>query len=193
MTRRARGRPSALAALARLELKENRLAAYAVARRREARALTDDAIAVEALLDAGRVYRDQADAPDEARACFEEALARDPRSVDALTALGALHAAAGAWTEAREQLRRQRDLADSPEARAGILIELARSVWESSGDMAEAQTYVKQALVLAPEHLPAVLAAADIFYKDGQWAAAEKRLTEALRRLRNNPEQAAAS
>jgi len=187
----ARESPPALAALARLELKENRFAAYADARRREARALTDDAIAVEALLDAGRVYRDQADAPDEARACFEEALARDPRSVDALKALGALHAAAGNWTEAREQLRRQLDLADSPEARAGILIELARSIWESSGDMAEAQTYVDQALELAPDHLPAVLAAADIFYKDGQWAAAEKRLTEALRRLRNNPEQAA--
>lgn len=182
---------AALAALARLELKENHFAAYADARRREARALTDDAAAVEALLDAGRVYRDQADAPEEARACFEEALARDPRSVDALKALGALHAAAGAWTEAREQLRRQLDLADSPEARAGILIELARSLWESSGDMAEAQTYVDQALELAPDHLPAVLAAADIFYKDGQWAAAEKRLTEALRRLRNNPEQAA--
>jgi len=182
---------AALSALARLELKENHFAAYAEARRREARALTDTAAAVEALLDAGRVYRDQANAPEQARACFEDALARDPRSVDALRALGALHAAAGAWTEAREQLRRQLDLAESPEARAGILIELARSIWESSGDVSEAQTYVDQALELAPDHLPAVLAAADIFYKDGQWAAAEKRLTEALRRLRNNPEQAA--
>ena len=182
---------AALAALGRLELKENHFAAYADARRREARALTDKDAAVEALLDAGRVYRDQADAPEEARACFEEALARDPRSLDALRALGALHAAAGAWTEAREQLRRQLDLSETPEARATVLIELARSIWESSGDMTEAQTYVDQALELAPDHLPAVLAAADIFYKDGQWAAAEKRLTEALRRLRNNPEQAA--
>src|SRR3569833_2989377 len=176
MTRRARGRPSALAALARLELKENRFAAYADARRREARALTDDAIAVEALLDAGRVYRDQADAPDEARACFEEALARDPRSVDALKALGALHAAAGNWTEAREQLRRQLDLADSPEARAGILIELARSVWESSGDMAEAQTYVDQALELAPDHLPAVLVVVVFFFLFGLWVVVVLRL-----------------
>ncbi len=181
----------ALAALARLELKENHFAAYASARRREARVLPDQAQAVAAFLDAGRVYRDQAGAPDEARACFEEALARDARSIEALQALGALHAAAGSWAEAREQLRRQLDLAESPETRAGILIELARSIRESGGDFAEAQTYVDQALELAPDHLPAVLAAADIYYKDGQWAAAEKRLTEALRRLRHNPEQSA--
>ncbi|HEX2660055.1 MAG TPA: tetratricopeptide repeat protein, partial [Polyangia bacterium] len=182
---------AALAALGRLDLKENDFAGYAAARRREARVQHDKAAAVAAFLDAGRVYRDQANAPEQAKACFEEAIARDPQSVEALKALGALHAAAGAWNEAREQLRRQLELSESPEARASVLLDLARSIWESSGDVSEAQKYVDQALELAPDHLPAVLAAADILYKDGQWAAAEKRLTEALRRVRNNPEQSA--
>ena len=42
-----------------------------------------------------------------------------------------------------------------------------------------------------PDHLPAILAIADIHYKEGQWELAEKRLTEAARRLRNQPQQAA--
>ena len=32
---------------------------------------------------------------------------------------------------------------------------------------------------------------ADIYYKEGQWEQAEKRLTEAVRRLRGQPQQAA--
>ena len=43
----------------------------------------------------------------------------------------------------------------------------------------------------SPNHLPAILAVADIHYKEGQWELAEKRLTEAVRRLRGQPQQAA--
>src|SRR4029077_6697508 len=41
------------------------------------------------------------------------------------------------------------------------------------------------------DHLPAVLAIADVYYKEGQWELAEKRLSEAVRRLRHQPQQAA--
>ena len=183
--------PNALGALARIELKGNDFAAYAAARRREARAQTDTAAAVASLLDAGRVYREQANAPAEARACFEEAIERDPNSVEAVRALAALHAAEGEWFQARRRLERQLELVTAPEARASALTDLARAIWEGSSDVAEAQKHLDQALELVPDHLQAVLTAADIYYKDGQWALAEKRLTEAVRRLRSNPEHAA--
>ena len=183
--------PNTLGALARIALKENDFVTYAATRRREARARMTSDEAVAALLDAGRVYREQANSPAEARACFEEALAREPGSVEALRALAALHAAEGEWTEARERLLRQLELVDGPEAQAAVLTDLARAVWEGSSDVTAAQRYLDEALELAPDHLPAVLAAADIYYKEGQWAAAERRLTEAIRRLRSSPDQAA--
>ena len=182
--------PNALAALAELALKENDFVTYAATRRREARARLTASEAVAALLDAGRAYREQANLPAEARACFEEALAREPTSVDALRALAALHAAAGEWTAARDRLLRQLELVEGAEFRAAVLTDLARSVWEGSGEVAEAQRYVDEALELMPDHLPAVLAAADIYYKEGQWSAAERRLTEAIRRLRHQPDHA---
>ena len=80
---------------------------------------------------------------------------------------------------------------DSPDARAAVLTDLARCLWEGFSDVVEAQKYLDAALELVPEHLQAVLTAADIYYKDGQWALAEKRLTEAVRKVRSNPEQAA--
>ncbi|MEO8213433.1 MAG: tetratricopeptide repeat protein, partial [Myxococcales bacterium] len=181
--------PTVLAALARIELKGNHFAAYAATRRREARAQKSLAAAVESLLDAGRVFRDQANDSTEARACFEEALVRDPTSVDTLRALAALHATEGEWAEARRCLEKQLALVESPEARAVALTELARCLWEGSADSLGAQKYLDAALELAPDNLQAVLTAADIYYKDGQWAQAEKRLTEAVRRVRNNPEQ----
>ena len=180
-----------LGALARIELKENDFPAYASTRRREARAQKDGSQAVELLLDAGRVYRDQASNSSEARACFEEALARDPSSLDTLRALAALHATEGEWGEARRCLENQLELVQGPDARATVLTDLARCMWEGSADSMEAQKYLDAALELAPDHLQAVLTAADIYYKDGQWALAEKRLTEAVRRVRNNPEQSA--
>jgi tetratricopeptide (TPR) repeat protein len=185
--------PAALAALARLHLKENDFAGYAKTRVREARALakTDAAGAVEALLDAGRVYREQLGAADEARTCFEEALAADPHNGEALRALAALLSAQGSWDEARQVLERQLDVTDDPTARAAALTDLGRAAWEGFSDAAEAQRRLDEALALIPDHLPAVLAIADIYYKEGHWEQAEKRLTEAVRKLKGQPQQAA--
>ena len=72
-----------------------------------------------------------------------------------------------------------------------MLTDLARTAWEGFSDGAEAQRYLDEALALVPDHLPAILAIADIHYKEGQWEQAEKRLTEAVRRLRGQPQQAA--
>jgi tetratricopeptide (TPR) repeat protein len=183
--------PAALAALARLYLKENHFQGYAETRVREARALRGKPGAVEALLDAGRVYREQLALPEHARTCFEEALVEEPTNAEALRALAALLAGEGHWDEARGVLEKQLEGTEEPEARAAVLTDLGRALWEGFGDAATAQQRLDEALALAPDHLPAVLAIADIYYKEGQWELAEKRLTEAVRKLRTQPQQAA--
>ncbi|HEV3030548.1 MAG TPA: tetratricopeptide repeat protein [Polyangia bacterium] len=185
--------PAALAALARLYLKENDFQHYAETRVRQARALrgAPGGEAVEALLDAGRVYREQLSLPEHARTCFEEALVEDPTHGEALRGLAALLASQGHWDEARGILERQLDSASEPGVRAAVLTDLGRAAWEGLGDAATAQQRLEEALALAPDHLPAVLAIADIYYKEGQWELAEKRLTEAVRKLRTQPQQAA--
>jgi len=86
-------------------LKENDFSGYAEARIREAKALAGKPEAVAALLDAGRVFREQIGAPDKAQICFEEALREDPRNADALRSLSALLASQGAWEEAKTVLQ----------------------------------------------------------------------------------------
>ncbi len=183
--------PAALSALARLYLKENDFAGYSATRVREARALKGQPEAVEALLDAGRVYREQLAAPDKAQACFEAALVEDPTNAAALQALASVLAAEAKWDEARKVLAQQLEITQEPTARAAVLSDIARIAWEGFGDGPEAQRHLDEALSLVPDHLPAILAIADIYYKEGQWEQAEKRLTEAVRRLRHQPQQAA--
>ncbi len=88
-------------------------------------------------------------------------------------------------------LTRQLEITSDSNARAAVLSDLARVAWEGFNDAAEAQRLLDEALGLVPDHLPAILEIADIYYKEGQWEQAEKRLTEAVRRLRNQPQQAA--
>jgi len=158
---------------------------------REARALRGRADAIEALLDAGRVYREQVQSPEKARACFEEALQADPGNGEALRALASVLSAEGNWADARQVLERQLETTEAPADRAAVYTDLARTAWEGFSDGAEAQRYLDEALALVPNHLPAILAVADIHYKEGQWEHAEKSLTEAVRRLRSQPQQAA--
>ncbi|HVV49665.1 MAG TPA: tetratricopeptide repeat protein, partial [Polyangia bacterium] len=183
--------PAALGALARLHLKANDFAAYSAVRVREAKALTGKPEAVEALLDAGRVYREQLNDPAKARDAFEAALREDPDNAEALHALAAVLSSEANWEEARRVLARQLEITSDPNARAAVLSDLARVAWEGAGDAALAQRHLDEALSLVPDHLPAILEIADIYYKEGQWEQAEKRLSEAVRRLRNQPQQAA--
>ena len=183
----------ALAALARLYLMANDFEHYAETRVRQARALSkgDKASAVEALLDAGRVFREQVSSNEKARACFEEASQLDPQSQEALRALATALAAQGTWDEATDVLNRQLELTEAPESRASILTDLGRAAWEGASDPVAATRYLEAALALVPDRVPAIALIADIYYKEGQWENAEKRLTEAVRWLRGQPSQMA--
>jgi tetratricopeptide (TPR) repeat protein len=182
--------PAALGALARLHLKENDFAAYSAVRMREAKALAGKPEAVEALLDAGRVYREQLALPEKARGAFEAALREAPDNAEALHALAAVLTAEANWDEAKRVLTHQLEITTDPTARAAVLSDLARVVWEGFSDATLAQHHLDEALTLVPDHLPAILEIADIYYKEGQWEQAEKRLSEAVRRIRNQPQQA---
>jgi golgin subfamily B member 1 len=182
----------ALAALAKMHLVDNDFAAYAEARMRQARALSGrPADAAAALLEAGAVYRDQLANPAEARVCFERAVAVHPANPDALRALAALMAAEGHPEEARALYERQLEVVDTPTAKAQVLTDLARTLWEKPGDAPQAIARLDEALEVAPDYLPAVLTMADIYYKEQQWELAERRLLQALRRLRGQPDQTA--
>ena len=80
-------------------------------------------------------------------------------------------------------------MAENPAVRAVVLTDLARTLWEKPGDAANVLVYLDQALDLAPDYLPAAVTMADIFYKEQQWAEAERRLSPVLRRLRGEPAQ----
>jgi len=181
----------ALAALARFHLKRNDFKAYAAALLRQADAMAGQPDQVSVLLEAAAVFRDQLEDGLQARVCFERAVAEHPTSAEALGALASLEASEGRIDEATELYERQLDATEDASAKAVVLTSLARIQCEDPELLNEAEARLDQALELDPSHLPAVITMADIYYREQQWSKAERRLNEALRRLRGQPEQTA--
>jgi tetratricopeptide (TPR) repeat protein len=184
------GDPAALGMLAHFHLKRNDFQAYAESLLRQADALEGKPEQAAVLLEAGAVTRDQLNDEKQARACFERAVTAHPSNPDALQALAAMLAAVGKLDEAGELYERQLGLVDAA-AKPAVLTHLARVLCEKPDGLGEAQSRLDQALELDPNYLPAVLNMADILYREQQWAQAERRLNQALFRLRGQPEQTA--
>ncbi len=182
---------TALSALARFHLKRNDFKAYATALLRQADAMQGQPDQAAVLLEAAAVFRDQLSDGLQARICFERAVKEHPSNPDALSALASLEAAQGRTDEARALYERQLEVCDSPAAKAVVLTNLARVLFENPELISEAEARLDEALDLDPGHLPAVITMADIYYREQQWNKAERRLNEALRRLRGQPEQTA--
>ncbi|HEY5285304.1 MAG TPA: tetratricopeptide repeat protein, partial [Polyangia bacterium] len=182
---------TALSALARFHLKRNDFKSFAAALLRQADAMAGQADQVTVLLEAAAVFRDQLSDGLQARVCFERAVTLHPMSADALGALASLEAAEGRMEEARVLYERQLEASETPVAKAVVLTNLARVLCENPEWLSEAEARLDQALELDPGHLPAVITMADIYYREQQWNKAERRLNEALRRLRGQPEQTA--
>ena len=183
--------PEVLGALARFHLKRNDFQSYADVLLRRADALAGQPEQAAALLEAGAVFRDQLGQPAEARACFEKAVNLHPSNPDVLAALAATLTGEGRIDEAKDLYERQLSLCDSPSAKAAVLTNLARALCEKPDGLTEAERRLDEALDLDPNHLPAVVTMADILYRAEQWDRAERRLNEALRRMRGQPEQTA--
>ena len=182
---------TALSALARFYLKRNDFKSYAAALLRQADAMAGQPDQAAVLLEAAAVFRDQLSDGFQARVCFERAVTEHPTSAEALGALASLEASEGRSEEARVLYERQLEASETPVAKAVVLTNLARVLCENPESLAEAEARLDQALDLDPGHLPAVITMADIYYREQQWGKAERRLNEALRRLRGQPEQTA--
>jgi golgin subfamily B member 1 len=187
----APGEPSVLSALARFHLKRNDFKAFAAALLHQADALAGQPEQVAILLEAAAVFRDQLSDSLQSRVCLERAVAEHPSSPEALGALASLEAAEGRGNEAIELYERQLAASDAPAGKAVVLTNLARVLCDNPETLNEAEARLDQALDLDPGHLPAVITMADIYYREQQWSKAERRLNEALRRLRGQPEQTA--
>ncbi len=182
--------PAALGALARFHLKRNDFQAYAETLLRQADVLAGKPEQAAVLLEAGAVLRDQLGDEARARGCFERAVTSHPSNPEALQALAALLTVAGNLDEACELYERQLALVDSS-GKPAVLTNLARVLCDKPDGLGDAQSRLDQALELDPNYLPAVLTMADILYREQQWAQAERRLNQALFRLRGQPEQTA--
>jgi golgin subfamily B member 1 len=187
----APGEPTVLSALARFHLKRNDFKSFAAALLHQADAQEGQPEQVGILLEAASVFRDQLSDTLQARVCFERAVAHHPQSPEALGALASLEAAEGRVEEAIDLYERQLAASETPTAKAVVLTNLARVLCDNPENLNEAEARLDQALELDPGHLPAVITMADIYYREQQWSKAERRLNEALRRLRGQPEQTA--
>jgi golgin subfamily B member 1 len=177
-------RSDALSLLGKIYLERNDFATYAELRVREARGQSNNPDAVAAWLDAGDVFRGQLRDARRAENCFEEALRLDPDNTRALRALVSVLSSEGQEARAQALLQKQLEIVSRPEARAVVLTDLARLCWEQPGDLARVMPWLDEALELDPDYLPALVTLADVYYREGEWDQAERRLTQALRRMR---------
>ncbi|MCD6496715.1 MAG: tetratricopeptide repeat protein [Deltaproteobacteria bacterium] len=182
--------PSALGELARLHRDEEDWPAYAEARVREAEASDDVEASITAYLEAGAVYRDRLESPDKAVEYFTKVLPLDDGNASALKALSDLAKNRGDWEETARLLGRQIEgaqAAEDVERQVELLTELAQVVRHIEERAGEAKTLLNQALDLKDDHVPAVIALADLFYDEGENIQAKALLEEALTRLDGQP------
>ncbi|HUS67692.1 MAG TPA: hypothetical protein VMZ28_24320 [Kofleriaceae bacterium] len=161
--------PTALSTLARLATAQKDPRTYADARMREAEVLTDVDAKVEAFMDAGTTLRDQVHDVDTARRAFEKVLALRPYHADATWALSTLVEQSGDVNTAIDLLKGRLEGATlEPMERAQVLTQLA-ALSRQAGVDAVAQKRLLEALEVVPDHLPAILARADLMAEKKEW------------------------
>lgn len=154
--------PTALAALARLAETQEDPRAYATARLREADAVSDPDAKVTALMAAGETLRDRCEDIDAARAAFEQVIELRPYHADATWALAGLVEQGGDIDSATALLeKRLEDETISDEDRAQLLTQLG-ALARSAGIDVGAERRLAEALNVAPMHIPAIIAMADL-------------------------------
>ncbi len=183
--------PSALGELARLHKHDEDWESYAEARMREAEAAPDRDTKLSALMEAAQVYRDKLDDREEANTCLDKALGLDPKHFEALGGLAGLAADTGDWQRAMGLHKKQLALVEEPAERAALLTTMGKLTLDDGKDEEAAAALFRRAMEEKNDDVPAVIALADISYRNERWDEAEELLTTALPRLEGQPEMAA--
>lgn len=177
-----------LGLLAKVHLKNGDFAAFAATRANEGDSLGAVPEAAVAFVEAGRVFHDQLEDKATAQKMFDRAVALAPDNGAAVRALASLLGEMGRPDDAQRTLRAFLALEGSAQDRAPALTDLARLVWSTDGGVVEAVALLETAIDLAPEYQAALMALADIHYQEQEWELAERRLLQALRRMKPGAE-----
>ena len=184
--------PTALGALARLAEASEDPSAYAAARLREAEARQDVESKVEAYMAAGVTLAERCDDIDGARKAFEAVLELRSYHAEATWALAGLVEQGGDLESASALLEtRLEDDSLDAEEKVKLLTQMAALARRAGVDVA-AERRLTEALAIIPNHLPAVIARADLLYEFERFEDLELFLQEAIPGLEDAPAAARA-
>ncbi len=184
--------PTALSTLARIAEGEEDPKVYAETRLREADAHDDVNHKVDALMAAGHALADRVGDVNRAREAFEKVLALRPYHAGATWALAGLIEQGGDLDSAIALLEKRLDDEElDPQEKTRILTQLG-ALARRAGVNAVAERRLEEALAAVPDHLPAVLAMADLLMEGARFAAVEDFIEKVAPNLEAAPAAARA-
>ncbi len=172
--------PTALGVLAELASPDDDPKSFADAKLREAESATDDDAKIAALMAAGDVLQSRVGDTDAARATYQRVLELRPYHSDATWALAGLIEKGGDPESAAQLLeKRLDDESLTPPEKARIMTQLA-ALSRAAGVEPAAERRLLEALGCMPDHLPAIVALADLYADSERWTEVEAYLRELL-------------
>ncbi|HEX2573887.1 MAG TPA: tetratricopeptide repeat protein [Polyangia bacterium] len=142
----------------------------AVDLRERAASLASGAQAAAMLSEVGDLYARQLGDEEQARQAYDRARHADPRSRQALAALAALHRSHKRHAELLEVLEQLLAVAQKPEDRLPLLLELAQVAENEPGRLEQARLAYRAALGIDPGHLLALSGFERLCRREGRWA-----------------------
>lgn len=136
-------------------------------------------------LQLGALYQDHLGDSSRAAAHLQTTLAGDPRNLDALERLAALHTRSRNWSGAADCLRRLLELEPRPDRLAEHSVALAQILDQGFGDTAQAAQLYRKALELAPSHLGIVERLVVLYEKLGQLPELTEMLEQQAQRAQD--------
>ncbi|MCC7542124.1 MAG: hypothetical protein IT379_38250 [Deltaproteobacteria bacterium] len=165
------------------EVASRRVALY----RKLAESTNDGPARARLLVAAARLLEGTLRRHDESMACYSDAIAADPKQVEAIRPLRRAAAASGRWGEVVELCEAELAADLAPAERVEVLLLLAEAAWHRMGDSERSKKALDEALSIEPGTPSALLLLAELHAA----ASDEKSTLVTLRRLANTTEDGA--